>query len=247
MQKLAFEILPADHTPRLGLVVLQSDLTVEDELRYYYEGLHVSLLASRIPFAAAVTVESLKTMEGHLVKSMSLFPPEAQFDCVGYGCTSASLHIGSAKVAALCQSARPCAYATNPMQAAVSAMRHIKIGRLAFIAPYSPDVSQSMVDELERSGLEVVVAATFNEPEDRIVGRIMPQSIKTACLELVKNQTVDAIFVACTSMKCARIIPEIEQEAGVVMLSSNQVLAWDMARLSGIDGEIRGKGRLFEA
>ena len=146
MQTLTFEILPADYAPRLGLVVLQSDLTVEDELRYYYEGLHLSLLASRIPFAAAVTVESLKTMEGHLLTSMSLFPLEAQFDCVGYGCTSASLHIGSAQVAVLCQSARPCAYVTNPMQAAVSAMLHMNIQRVAFIAPYSSVVSQSRIE-----------------------------------------------------------------------------------------------------
>jgi maleate isomerase len=247
MQTLEFDVLPVNHVPRLGLVVLQSDLTVEDELRYYYEGLQLSLLASRIPFAAAVTVESLKTMEAHLLQSMSLFPPEAEFDCVGYGCTSASLHIGSEQVSALCRSARPCAQATNPMQAALAAMQHTQSKRIGFIAPYTPDVSQSMVDELEMHGIKVLVAATFNEPEDRIVGRITPESIEAACKEIVKQDALDAIFVACTSMKCARVIPKIESETGVVMMSSNQVLAWDMARLSGVAGEILNKGKLFEA
>ena len=247
MQTLDFHVLPANHVPRLGLVVLQSDLTVEDELRYYYEGLQLSLLVSRIPFAAAVTVESLKTMERHLLQSMSLFPPEAQFDCIGYGCTSASLHIGSERVSALCQSARPCAHATNPMQAAVRAMEYTNSKRIGFIAPYTPDVSQSMVDELEKRGMQVPVAATFNEPEDSVVGRITPESIKAACKNILKQHSVDAIFVACTSMKCARIIAEIEHETGIVMLSSNQALAWDMARQAGMTEEISNKGRLFEA
>jgi maleate isomerase len=246
MHKLKFDTLAADHAKRLGLIVLQSDVTIEDEFRYYFAGLQISLLLNRIPFENEVTVASLKQMEGHLSASMALFPNDAEFDCMGYGCTSGALHIGNERIASLVDAARPCAAVSNPMLAAITAMCHVDAKRIGFLAPYSEAVSQTMVDEFERRGIQVVVAATFDESQDRIVGRIAPASIRKACIALVKNQHVDAIFVACTNMKCAQIIPEIEHATGVMAMSSNQVLAWHMAKLAGVEDKIHGKGRLFE-
>lgn len=246
MQTLSFNTLPADHTHRFGLVVLQSDVTIEDEFRYFLEGLPVSLLVNRIPFENEVTVETLKQMEGHLTTSMGLFPLDAEFDCLGYGCTSGALHIGDQAIAKLVSSSRPCQTVTNPMQAAVSAMRRIGAKSIAYLAPYSRAVSQTMVDEFQQNGIQVTAAATFDEKQDMIVGRICPQSIKQACIDLVNENDVDAVFVSCTNMKCAHIIPEIEKQTGVVAMSSNQALAWHMTELIGLKDKIIGKGRLFE-
>ena len=246
MQKLKFDTLAADHAKRLGLIVLQSDVTIEDEFRYYFAGLPISLLVNRIPFENEVTVETLKQMEGHLSASMALFPSDAEFDCMGYGCTSGALHIGNQKITSLVNATRPCAAVSNPMLAAVTAMHHVGAKRIAYLAPYSEAVSQTMVDEFERHGIVVAVAATFNESQDKIVGRIAPASIQQACIALAKDQDVDAIFIACTNMKCAQIIPDIEHATGAIAMSSNQVLAWHMAKLAGVENNIQGKGRLFE-
>lgn len=246
VERLPFETLPSDHVRRLGLIVLQSDVTLEDELRHYYEGVPLSLLASRIPFANEVTASTLKAMEGHLAQSMSLFPLDATFDCIGYGCTSGAMHIGSERIVTICRSVRQSTAGTDPLRAARAAMQRLNVRRVALIAPYSEAVTRTMVEAFESLGIGVSVAATFNEPQDRLVGRIAPASIRAACIEVAKAGDVDALFVACTSLKCAAVIPEVERATGVTMLSSNQVLAWHMAELAGIQHGISAKGRLFE-
>ena len=245
MKKLLFETLPDDHVVRLALIVLQSDITIEDEFRYYFSDLPVSLLVNRIPFENEVTVETLQQMEAHLATSMSLFPLDAEFDSLGYGCTSGALHIGNEAIANRVQQCRPCQTVTNPMQAAIRAMQHVGATNIAYLAPYSEAVSQTMIDRFEEKGINVAAAATFNENQDKMVGRIAPSSIQQAALDLADNDDVDAVFVSCTNMKCAHIIPVIESLSNKIALSSNQVLAWDMARQCGMAERIHNKGRLF--
>ncbi len=246
MKRLKFDTLAADHVTRLGLIVLQSDVTIEDEFRFYLEDLPVSLLVSRIPFENEVTVDTLKQMKGHITNSMSLFPVDAEFDCLGYGCTSGALHIGGSDIAKLVNQSRRCETVSNPMLAAINAMQRLGANKIAYLAPYSKTVSQTMVDEFEANDIGVVAAATFDEKHDMIVGRISPLSIKQACLDLVTAHQVDAVFISCTNMKCAHIIPEIERETGVIAISSNQALARHMVHLSKLNANIENKGRLFE-
>ena len=246
MKTFEFNTLAEDHVARCGLIVLQSDVTIEDEFRYYYQGLPVSLMVNRIPFVNEVTVETLKQMEGEITLSMSLFPFDAQFDCVGYGCTSGALHIGTEPIDNLINQSRPSKFVSNPMLAVEAGLNKLGARRVAYLAPYSQAISQGMVDELTNRGFEVPIAATFDEMQDRIVGRISPDSIKQACLALAESESFDAIFVSCTNMKCAHIITEIEQTTGVAMISSNQALAWHMADSLGLSDQIKDKGRLFQ-
>jgi len=246
MQTLEFDVLPADHAPRMGLIVLQSDVTIEDEFRYYFEGVSLNLLVNRIPFENNVTIETLRQMEGHLTKSMSLFPLGAEFNCFGYACTSGALHIGTDRIAELVTQSRRCENVTNPMHAAIQAMQHVGIKRIAYLAPYSQQISQTMVDEFEQQSIDVIAAATFNEKLDQVVGRISPRSIEEAAIALATRHSVDAVFVSCTNMKCAHIIPRIEARSDVLALSSNQVLVWHMAKQADVQHSFVSKGRLFE-
>jgi len=240
-----FNSLDKGFVHQLGLIVLQSDITIEDEFRYFCHGLPISLLVNRIPFENEVTVETLKAMESHISNTMRLFPIDAEFDALGYGCTSGALHIGDGAIAELAQASRPCAQVSNPMQAAIAAFRALNAKKIAYLAPYSEEVSQSMVDEIEQRGVSVAIAATFNEHRDKEVGLISPKSIKQASIELIAQTEVDAIFISCTNMKCAQIIPEIEEQTGIAALSSNQALAWHMLK-SASSSMPRNMGRLFE-
>ncbi len=245
MNVLEFDILPEDYAKQLGLIVLQSDVTIEDEFRFYLDDVNASLLVSRIPFENSVTVESLKQMQGHLSDSMSLFPINVEFDCLGYACTSGALHIGTETITDIVSAVRPCAATSNPMHAAIAAMNHMGIGKIAYLAPYSQLVSQTMIDHFEANDIQVADAATFDEAQDKIVGLISPESIKKAATNLLGNSAAEAVFIACTNMKCAQVIPAIEESTGVVALSSNQVLAWHMAALSNIPMSKENKGKLF--
>ncbi len=245
MNVLNFKTLDDNHAIKLGLIVLQSDITIEDEFRYYFDKTKVSILANRIPFENEVTIETLKAMEAHIKNTMQLFPIDASFDAVGYGCTSGALHIGHEAIQQIVSAERSVKAVTNPMRAAIAAMKSIKAKKIAYLSPYSKVVSQTMIDEFNNNDINVVEAATFNEPQDKIVGRISPESIVEGAMQLAKQANVDAIFISCTNMKAASVIPIIEQATGVCVISSNQALAWHLATLTGVSIDAT-KGKLFE-
>ena len=81
--------------PKMGLIVLQNDYTLEDDARHLLTSDGVSLHVTRIKCAAEVSAASLKAMEGHVTEAAELFPEHADFGAVGYGCTSAAAIIGA--------------------------------------------------------------------------------------------------------------------------------------------------------
>ena len=246
MEKINYDLLARDYTKYLGLVVLQSDVTIEDEFRHYFHEQDVSLMVNRIPFENEVTAETLKQMEGHLGKTMSLFPIETEFDAVGYGCTSGSLHIGGDKIAELISDERPTKSVSNPLRSALAAFEAVGAKNIAYLGPYSEQVCGEMIDHFVAAGINVSASASYDEKEDRFVGRISPESIQRDAINLVKaNPQVEAVFVSCTNMKCAHVIPEIEKQTGKAALSSNLVLAWHMARSIGLTLGAE-KGRLCQ-
>jgi maleate isomerase len=57
---------------------------------------------------------------------------------------------------------------------------------------------------------------------------------------------LDAIFISCTSLKCATIIAIAESQFGIPVISSNSAIAWDMARLARLAMPANEKGLLFQ-
>ena len=74
---------------------------------------------------------------------------------------------------------------------------------------------------------------------------ITPASIKRAVLEVFSGLDLDLIFISCTSLRAAELIPELETLLGVQVTSSNHALAWHMLRLSGVLDPLPSKGNLF--
>ena len=250
-------IKESEHYKKMGLVVLQTDLTVETEMRFFlsnsisdesidYDKNSVSLLHTRIPCKDEVNVKNLSVMESKFSEALGLFPEGYEFDVVAYACTSASLIIGEDKINSIFHSKLNTKNVTTPLTAVKRGLRSLNVERIGFLAPYISDISLSMCHDLCGSGLRVVSAATFQEGKDSIVGNISPESILLAIESLIKKAPqVQAVFIACTSLKCVSVIKTAEEKYGIPILSSNSALAWDMMRLSKLDGTAFNKGMLF--
>ena len=76
------------------------------------------------------------------------------------------------------------------------------------------------------------------------MARIDPASIRAAALSV--GAGADAVFLSCTNLRTLDIIEDLETDLGKPVLSSNQVLAWHMAKLAGISDGCSGPGRLFQ-
>lgn len=217
----------------LGLLVLQSDETIEHDFRRLMPVDDVSLYVSRVPSALEVSGETLKTMEAHLPASAGLFPRALAFDVVGYGCTSGTSVIGPARIADLVGLGCQTRAVTEPVSALLAACGALGVGRMAFLSPYVEEVSATLRIVLAGGGLETAVFGSFNEAEEAKVARIGPQSLIDAAVRLGTAADADVVFLSCTNLRTLDVIDEIEARTGKPVLSSNQVLAWHMARLSG--------------
>ena len=89
----------------------------------------VDFYHSRIPNSSEVTSESLTDMARRLPAAAALLPREFDFDVIGYGCTSAATLIGADRVAAAIQSEHPGVACTDPITAAVAALRALDAHR----------------------------------------------------------------------------------------------------------------------
>lgn len=229
----------------LGLIVLQTDETIEHEMVQLMKRPGVALYHSRIPMPPDVTPETLAKMEQDLPTAAALLPISLDFDVIGYGCTSAATVIGPEGVARAIHRVWPDARVAEPISAAIAACRALDARRIGFVTPYVAEVSAKMRAMLEHSGCAVVGFGSFNEGDDRRVARITESSILTAIETVSAQGDCDAVFVACTNLRVAGIVEEAEARIGRPVLSSNLALAWHMLSLAGVDPSRPGLGRLF--
>ena len=242
---------------QMGLVVLETDLTIETELRYFIGdavgtdigyGQPSTILHSRIACDDQVTVENLTAMKERFAHALALFPTEYHFNVIGYGCTSASSLIGEDTVQAIVKSYADVDYVTTPLTGARRALKAVGAKNIGYLAPYISEISEKMCFLFEGDGFEVGAAATFGEGRDSIVGCIHPQSILDAIDVIISTASIplDAIFISCTSLKCATVIAIAEAQHGIPVISSNSAIAWDMARLARLAVPANTKGLLFQ-
>ncbi len=228
----------------LGLIVLQTDETLEVELRAVFAAAGAACYHNRIASHALVTPKTLAAMEADLPASAALLPSGVAFGAIGYGCTSGATVIGPDKVSAAIRASHPGTATTDPITATMAALRALGSRKIAVLTPYVPDVTSRMQALLRANGFDVVAIASFEQSEDRMVARIKESSTLAAIKELGQSDC-DAVFASCTNLRSFGILNAAERAIGKPVISSNLALGWHMLRLTGIKATGAGPGRLF--
>lgn len=231
---------------RLGLLVLESDQTMEWEFRDLTHLPGVSVYHARLANATTVTPETLAAMEQELPVAARLLPDYLGLKAIGYGCTSGATIIGEDRVAEIIAKAHPGVPSTNPLSAAKAALAALGVSRLGLLTPYTPDVTEAMQARFEAAGISVRVVGSFYEESDVVVGRIDAASILQGAISVGSSDDVDGVFVSCTSLRAASVIPEAERALNKPVTASNHALAWHLLRLAGIADTNPNAGRLFQ-
>ena len=231
---------------KIGLIVLQTDQTIEHEFRQLLNLDGVACYHSRIANAMAVTPATLAQMEADLPKAAALLPHEFSFDAIGYACTSGATIIGEDRVAQAIKATHPRAKVSNPLTACKAACAALGLKRIALLTPYTPSVTQALSDHLAGHGIDIVNTGYFNLEDDLQVGRVASQSIVDGVLKLGSQTDCEGVFVSCTSLRVAHIIAQAEADLGKPVIASNQVLAWHLLRLAGVEKQLTGFGALFK-
>ena len=230
----------------IGLIVLATDHTLEYEWRRIFAGLDgVAVYQSRIPSPVRIAPETLGAMEAEIAGATEILLPGEPMDVVGYACTSGTIVIGEERVFARIREARPAARCTTPITAAIAGLKALGARRIAMLTPYVDAINGMMRDFVRARGLEVPVLGSYNHENDNEVARIDAASVRAAVLELGRHPAVDAVFVACTSIRVAEQVAALEAELGKPVTSSNHAMAWHALRLAGVGEPLPRWGRLF--
>lgn len=230
---------------QLGLIVLQTDETLEYDLRRILPGEGVALYTSRVASAPDVSTKTLAQMEQALPTAAGLLPPAIDFDAVGYGCTSGSAIIGAPRIAALIRSNCRTAIVTDPLTALIAACSKLSISRLAFLSPYVEDVSARLRRCLADADISTPHFGSFDEAMETNVARIDGPSVVAAAIDLYRRGESDAVFLSCTNLQSLDVITEIEAVCDCPVLSSNLVLGWHMLEQAGLEASSSILSRLL--
>jgi len=228
----------------LGLVVLRTDQTIEDEFRFALPGDGVALYETRIYNDPEITPQNLVKMAERVPATIDLLPA-VDFSVIGYACTSGALVIGEEKIAEQVHQVLPGVAVTDPVTAARAALAALGVSSIALLTPYLAAINHSLRASLMARGMQIPVMGSFNEADDNRVARISPESVEQAILEIGAADDCEAVFVSCTSLRVARFVERIEQQLGKPVTSSNHALAWHMLRLAGVTEDLPGRGELF--
>lgn len=233
MKQLPFELDPdpADQ-PAIGLIVLQSDETLEHELKQWLPN-HYRLFHTRIANDQCIDESSLQAMQAELPATAAMLPSNTEFRVVAYGCTSASTVIGAQTVERVVQSVHPNALVTNPLSAIVANLQHLKARRIALLTPYVPEVCAALIKQLEALEFDISACASFHEAMDHRVARISQQSLEHALRELASDASADAVVASCTNLRTYNLITSTSDLCGCPIISSNSALAWHIRSLLG--------------
>ncbi|ABG32956.1 Asp/Glu racemase [Roseobacter denitrificans] len=229
---------------RLGLIVLQSDETIEGDMRRLLP-FDAQFMVSRVPSDSEVTCDTLALMEQYLSAAAALFPQGLQFDVMGYGCTSGTAQIGVEKVAARLRDSLETRAVTQPLSSLLAACEYLGLKRLALLSPYVAAVSDTLRAALRENGITTDVVGSFDVGTEADVVRIDPAAVQGAAITLMENADVDGLFLSCTNLRTLDVIDPLETRLGLPVLSSNQVLAWHMMRLAGLRAPPHAPGQLF--
>ena len=227
------EILNASNDrPAVGLIVLNTDFTFErDFVRMYSEQQpNYDFYFNRIHFANPMTPESLAAIGNDLTEVSAGILPGYDLDLVVFNCTSSSSIVGDDAIERAIQESKPTAKVLSTSKAVVANFKGRGFKKVSVLTPYSEEVSSLFRDYLQKNGIEIVSSMYMDMSDDREVAMLPADEIIKAAKAAIHDDA-DAIFISCTAMRSAEIIPQIEEAIGKPVLTSNQATFDQISRM----------------
>ena len=109
--------------PKVGLLALSTDLTIESDFQSICEKLPFDLFVNRIHNENPLTKKNLLKMHDQIESVTEKILPGQKINTIAYACTSGTIAIGEDKVKEKVQLAKPNCYVTTPVTSAIKAFK----------------------------------------------------------------------------------------------------------------------------
>ena len=230
--------------PRVGLIVLATDVMIEKDFLKVFKEVSVDLFINRITNYNPVTAENLKKMISNITSVTENILPGEKVDCVVYGCTSGTIVSGYDNIKKEIKKAKPNASVTAPSTAALNALKRKNINKISIVTPYIKSVNDDVVNFFKNNNFEITSNTYFDIESDADIGKV-DQDQLFEILSTIDHKNAEALFVSCTSLPVLNIIEKLEQKLNMTVLSSNQALIWETLESINRNNSIKGYGSLF--
>ncbi len=230
--------------PRVGLIVLATDVMIEKDFLKVFSGLSADLFVNRITNYNPVTAENLKKMTNNITSVTENILPGEKIDCVVYGCTSGTIVSGYDSIKKKINIAKPDALVTAPSTAALNALKKKNIKKISIVTPYIKSVNDDVVNFFKNNDFKISSNTYFNIKSDVDIGKV-DQDQLFEILSKIDHKDAEALFVSCTSLPVLNIIEKLEKKLSMTVLSSNQALIWETLENINKNNSIKGYGSLF--
>tara|TARA_B100001939_G_scaffold189608_1_gene163212 strand:- start:105 stop:845 length:741 start_codon:yes stop_codon:yes gene_type:complete len=230
--------------PRVGLIVLATDVMIEKDFLKVFSGVSADLFVNRITNYNPVTAENLKKMTNNITSVTDNILPGEKIDCVVYGCTSGTIVSGYDSIKKKINIAKPDALVTAPSTAALNALKKKNIKKISIVTPYIKSVNDDVVNFFKNNDFKISSNTYFNIESDVDIGKV-DQDQLFEILSKIDHKDAEALFVSCTSLPVLNIIEKLEKKLSMTVLSSNQALIWETLENINKNNSIKGYGSLF--
>ncbi|GLS30983.1 maleate isomerase [Mesorhizobium albiziae] len=229
---------------RVGLVILATDHTTEPDFCRMVASDRIGTYVARVDYANPTTPENLYRMQPALAAAAALILPGEELDALCYSCTSASVVIGDAEIERALHKTKPGVPVVTPTAAVSAGLRTLAARRISVLTPYTVETSRPMADYFIGQGFDIDRFTCLGFDDDREMARIKPQAL----VELARVATAPqsaALFVSCTALRAASVVPQMEAATGRPVVSSNLATAWMCLHLCGETAGRPHLGRLM--
>ncbi|WP_409471930.1 maleate cis-trans isomerase family protein [Streptomyces sp. HC307] len=222
--------------PQRGVgVVAPFDFALDRELWRWVPD-EVSLHLTRTPFVPVeVSLDLARLVSEHetlgdAVRTLNAIAPEV----VAYACTSGSFVGGIVGERAMCEAMTRAGAvpSVTTSGALLEALGELGVRRVALVTPYTVSVTRSLEKYVAEAGVKVTGCAFMGLTRD--IWKVPYRDVADMARQAVRRRAgADALFIACTNLPTYDVIPQLEAELRMPVLSANQVTVWAALRRLG--------------
>lgn len=129
------------------------------------------------------------------------------------------------------------------IRAVLRSLERLSVRRIGLVTPYIEEFNQEFLEFFESSGVEVVDLKTQNTPDILTIGRNYPDAAHALAKQLKGD--FEGIFISCTDFRSIDIVPVLEQDLGIPVISSNLASFSEALLVLGIEEAVRDMGILL--
>ncbi|MFJ3665990.1 aspartate/glutamate racemase family protein [Streptomyces sp. NPDC090106] len=220
--------------PQRGVgVVAPFDFALDRELWRWVPD-EVSLHLTRTPYVPVeVSLDLARLVSEHetlgdAVRTLNAISPEV----VAYACTSGSFVGGIAGERAMCEAMTRAGAvpSVTTSGALLEALADLGARRVALVTPYTVSVTRALEEYVAEAGVTVTGCAYMGLT--RHIWKVPYREVAVMARRAVRD-AADALFISCTNLPTYDVIPQLEAELRLPVLSANQVTMWAALRGMG--------------